>query len=123
MARITIYKNSVLASLMSFLSYFLLLIGVVAAVNGEILGGVALFLIGIGVGILASSISERKRFKTWKKQIEDKGLIPAIQTDVQTALAVYNTFPGKNALEYIRTLNPAAADIISAQLAAKKEKT
>lgn len=120
MARITIYKNSFLASAVSILGYLFVVCGIMAAFSGEIAGGILIALVGFGLAVLASSISEQKQFKTWKKQIEQKGLVPQIQASTQVAIQVYNTFPGTKALEYIRTLNPTAAQLISQQLAAKK---
>lgn len=120
MARITIYKNSILANLFNLLGYVLMLSGIAIALGGEIVPGIVLALIGFGSAVLASSISENKRFKSWKKEVEAKGYVPAIQSSVQVALQVYNTYPCTKALEYICTLNPEAARIISNQISAKK---
>ena len=121
MARVTIYKNSILASICSIFGYFLVMGGILAAFSGEILAGIIIALLGFGMAALAAAISENKRFKTWKKQVESKGYVPAIQANVQTAIQVYNTYPSTKTLEYIRTLNPRAAQMISEQLAAQKK--
>lgn len=121
MARVRIYKNSFLASALSILGYVFLATGIIAAFNGEIIGGIFVVAISIAMMFGAKSISENKQFKAWKKQVEEKGYVPGIRSSVSTAIQVYNTFPCTKTLEYIRTLNPAAAENIAQQLAAKKK--
>ena len=120
MARIPIYKNSILATLLSFVSYFCMLGGIMMLFDGEFLGFVVLFALGIGIGAVGSALSEWKRFRSFRKQLEKKGLIPQIQASTQLALQVYDAYPAPKTVEYIRTLNPAAAQILDQRLAAKK---
>ena len=120
MARITIYKNSFLATLVSICGYIGVVCGVMVMFEGDIAAGILMLAVGIGLAVWASKISQNKQFKTWKKQVEVKGLVPGVQSSVQTAIQVYNTNPSTKTLNYIRTLNPAAAENIAQQLAAKK---
>ena len=122
MARITIYKNSILASICSIFGYLLVIGGIMVAFGGEIFGGILVALMGFGLAVLASFISERKKAKTVLKKIKASGLEPQIRQNLQAAIQVYNACPGKPALEYIRSLNPSAAAYIEQQLAAKKKK-
>lgn len=121
MARIRIYKNSFLASALSILGYIFLVTGIIAAFNGEVVGGIFVVILSIAMMFAAKAISDNKQFKAWKKQVEEKGYVPKIQSSVEVAIQVYNTYPGTKTLAYIRTLNPAAADNIAQQLAAKKK--
>ena len=122
MARGTIYKTSVLASAVSIFGCGFMLMGIASAFSGQVVGGIIMALCGVGLSIWASEISENKRFKVWKKKVEEGGFVPAIQSNMKTAIDCYNTLPGKKTLAYIRTLNPAAADNIEQQLAAKQQK-
>jgi len=121
MARITVYTNSILASLCSILGYALALIGLIGAFSGGIAAGIILIVLGFGLSFLASAISKNKQFKQWKKQIERNGLVSVIQNNVTVAIQIYNNFPCKKSLEYIRSLNPLAADIIANCSTAKSE--
>lgn len=112
MARITIYKNSVLATIVSFLGYFGIAMGAVGLVDGEILVGMVCMLIGIGLMVVAGWISSYKAFRKWWKQVEKQGLIPEIQKSAETAVAVYRKNPEKRTLDKIRGLNPQAAAYI-----------
>jgi len=122
MARMKIYKNSVLASVVSIVGGLTLILGVTYAVQEEVLPGILIALAGFALYIWASVISDNKRFKTWKKTVEAKGLDDAARSSVQSAIQVYNTYPCDKTLKYIAALNPEAARNISAQLAAKKKK-
>ena len=121
MARITIYKNSVLATLMSLAGGFMVAMGVVGLFSQMYVPGVVMLLIGFVLSVWASSVSENKRFKQWKKNLALKGLVSEIQRSEATAFAAYNTCPSPQALAYIRTLNPAAADKIAQKLEAQKQ--
>lgn len=115
MARITIYKNSVGASICSIIGYMFFVIGVLTMLSESVTGGILLVLYGVGLTIGASVISKNKQFKTWKKQIETSGYVPLMQNSIQTAIQIYNTYPGKKTLNYIRSINPQAADLIEEQ--------
>lgn len=120
MARIPIYKNSFLASSCSILGYIIVIGGVVTAISEDIIGGIILIISGFVLMFLAKNISENKQFKKWKKQINRKGDISVIENSIQGAIQVFNTYPCKKSLEYIRTLNPQAAEFIDQELLAKK---
>lgn len=120
MARITIYKNSLLASACSLAGYGCVVGGVLAVFNGEIAGGIAIAAVGFGLAVLASAISEAKRFWSWKRQIKKKGLEPTIRSSTQAAIQVYNTYPCDRAMKYIAELNPAAGNYIRQNTVKKK---
>lgn len=121
MARITIYKNSFLASICSMLGYGIAVCGILVAIGENVIAGIVMIAWGMALSFLASSISERKKFSEWKKQIKKGGYTSVIQNSIQGAIQVYNTYPCKKSLEYIRTLNPQAAELIEQKLPAKKK--
>ena len=60
-----------------------------------------------------------------KRYYKRKRINEAIRYDsgnMQIAIKVYNAYPGKKSLDYIRSLNPAAAQLIDQQLAAQPGK-
>ena len=121
MARITVYKNSVLASVVSLCSYGMLALGVMSIMQSEFLMGAIALVIGFALGALGDTISANKRFKTWQADLEAKGLIAEIRQSQDAAIAAYNECAGPKALAYIRTLNPDAADSIERQQAIMKQ--
>lgn len=121
MARIQIYKNSILATLMSIFGYGVILMGGMLLLDKTYIEGVIMLILGVALKVWADSVSENKRLKVLKKDLEARGLVPEIRASVRTAIEVYNMLPSKKMLAYIRTLNPEAADNIAQQLAAKKK--
>ena len=81
MARIRIYTNSVLASIISLLGYGLVIVGIALLVSGEVTGGIVMLIIGILLAVWAAGISEKKQFKQWRKDLQAKGLEPRIASD------------------------------------------
>lgn len=63
MAKITVYKNSKFASFLSILGYLAIVIGIYAAFNEEIVGGIITVVIGVGLKVLGGFISKRKSKK------------------------------------------------------------
>ena len=120
MARITIYKNSILANIVNLCGYGIALSGIAALFEGVVVPGIVFIAIGVALIVWAANISENKVFRRWKKDVQAKGLEPLIRSNNQVALQIYNTYPCKNTLKYIQTLNPAAAQIIASQIAANK---
>ena len=121
MARITIYKNSFLASICSMCGYGIAVSGILVAIGENVIAGILMITWGVALSFLASVISERKKFSEWKKQVKKGGYTSVIQNNIQGAIQVYNTYPCKKSLEYIRTLNPQAAELIEQKLPAKKK--
>lgn len=112
MVKVTVYKNSFLASAISIMGYGVIALGAVALVNGDIPQGIASLLAGICLMAVAGQISSNKAFRTWWKQVEKQGLIPEIQKSAETAVEVYRKNPDKRTLKKIRSLNPPAAAYI-----------
>ena len=109
--RFTIYKHSILATIISIFSMLFLIIGVMLLFvepSSE--------FSGIGEKILAGKINENKKFSKWKKNIEKSGADLLISASVKDAVAAYNNCKGEKALEYIKTLNPQAGMIIDEEL-------
>ena len=131
MARVsyTSYQNSVLATILSFLSSIGMLGGVaLAAIGlfslefGMVAAGVLFFLIfGLGFTALAELLNKlATRSKWWKNQIRKTGLEARIPTSVQLCFDVYNAYPCPWTLEKIQALNPSGAEQIRQALANKQ---
>lgn len=110
------YKNSVLATIISFVSATVIVTGIYAAVDGE-LSGLALAVIGVPGMILAGWINNRASFRKWYKQ-RDPVVDDQVRVDRALAKELYTAMPNGAMLSYIRSLNPAAA----AELEASKKK-
>jgi hypothetical protein len=114
------YKNSFLASVVSIIGCAAILVGIYSIVDETIVEGVIAIVVGLALAIWGKQISENKAFKTWWKQVTDANLEPQIAQSVDVAIQVYNKNPQKRTLKKIAELNPAAAESIERQLAAKK---
>lgn len=128
MARITYYKNSFLASVISIISSILGMFGglmiAIAILDGafeNILPALLCLLIAFCGGALASGISEKKANEQWwNEQIRGKNLEERIENSVDFCFQVYNANPREWTLQQIEKLNPAAAAQIRQSLAAKQ---
>ena len=60
MAKVTKYKNSKFATVLSFIGYLMIVIGVYAVFNDEPVVGIIIAVLGIGVKVLAGYISKKK---------------------------------------------------------------
>ena len=63
MAKVTTYKNSKFATVLSFIGYLMIVGGVYAAFNDELVAGIIIAVLGIGVKVLAGYISKKKSQK------------------------------------------------------------
>lgn len=73
--------------------------------------------------LICFAVSAFYPFHHRKRYYKKKRINEAIRCDsgnMQIAIKVYNAYPGKKSLRYITALNPAAGQLISQQLAAKK---
>lgn len=130
MARIsyTVYKNSILATILGFLSRVFALFGFAMAIGGVmdgefgmLGGGAAFFVLGIGGTALAETINtHQSNVKWWKNTIVKQGWEAQIPSSVDVCFQVYNANPRQWTLNKIRELNPSAAAQIQQTLAAKK---
>ena len=89
MARITIYKNSILATLLSFLSYFAVVMGIMLAFDSEILGGILMVAVGIGIMALAAWVNSRATFRKWIKKLTKDGVIDVDKIDRKPDTPIY----------------------------------
>lgn len=114
------YKNSFLASVVSIIGCIAILAGIYGIAEETVAEGVVAIVVGLALAILGKHISENKSFKTWWKQVTDANLEPQIAQSLDIAIQIYNKNPQKRTLKKIAELNPAAAENIEKQLAAKK---
>lgn len=118
MARIyvNIYKNSVLASILSIVGTVFLLLNVGMFISELVKGSfdfakdfpvVILYtLIAILLLWLAKYISERKEFKQFVKYVKQNHLEQEIAGSIEAALKLYRAYPTKLVKKYITKLNP-----------------
>lgn len=121
MVKIPVYTNSILATLMSILGYLLMLGGFAMAFGGEILGGILLFLLGMGCAALGSVLSTLAQFRKWIRKLKKEGIIERAKQDNDLAIQIFQANPTKLTLRYIRKVNPAVGNYIDRQLATKKQ--
>lgn len=127
---IKIYK-SFFGTLLSIFSLFPLLLGVGALIGSFSSGDVFIIILGI-VGCivcfacyllfqyLAQTITEKKLFKKWTKELREKGVEAEIASSVDLALYVYNNNKSELTVKYIEKLNPQAGVIIRNHIAEQK---
>lgn len=116
----TIYKKSILATIVSAFGGLLMALGVGSIVSGLFLEGLPMLGIGFVMECWSFVINDNKKAKIWKKQMQEKGLEDQIRNSESFAIEMYNLCPNKRVLAYMRTMNPAAADNIARQIAANK---
>ena len=63
MPRIKTYKNSKLASALSFIGYCIIACACYAIFNDAVVGGIIALIVGFGVKFLAAFISKKKQTK------------------------------------------------------------
>lgn len=122
----TIYKNSVLATIISFLSGIFAVMGLLMAVMGVKEGQFALVgmgivmavVIGFGGNMLARKINDsRSNVKWWKNAVRKAGWEEKIPNSEEVCFKVYNANPNAWTLKKLQKLNPAAAEQIRQSLA------
>lgn len=69
MAKVTTYKNSKLATVVSVIGYLCIVGGVYALFNDEPVAGIIVVVLGIGFKVLAAYISQKKKERDAKKGI------------------------------------------------------
>ncbi len=131
MARVsyTVYKNSVLATIISFLSRMISAGGIMAAIMGvmngdfEFLGvGAVLFAVfGLGGTALAETVNTyQSNAKWWENAVRKQGWEAQIPNSLDVCFKVYNANPSQWTLNKIEKLSPSSAAQIRQALAAKK---
>lgn len=125
----TVYKNSVLATIISFVSRLTMVFGIFMAVEGLLEGEFSLLGVGLVIGvifgfggtILAEMINTyQSNVKWWKNAIKKQGFEERITSSVDLCFQVYNANPCQWTLNKIRGMNPEAAAQIQQALANKK---
>lgn len=118
---ITIYKKSALATLVSFCTVFFYAFALVALFSMQWVVLIICILGGIGTTAWAESINDKKIFKLWIKDLEQKGLRDIVVSSTEQAIALYNANPSKLTLKYIEKNNPYAGSIITLRIAERKK--
>ena len=100
-------------------------IGILFAASGigNVMGRMPLFGLGTIViafffGILAENDVEEKTMRHWKQGLDEDG----IRANLSEAVQAYNRNPCRRSVNYIRRLNPEAADYILRNAGKKKGK-
>ena len=116
MARVPvrIYKHSVLASVISVFGSIMAMSGVCLIFSVPV-GGIVCAVIGIAMLVLASSLADKKRFKMWVKDLEQKGILARLPASRDLCVRVYQANPQMRTVQMIAKYNPAVAqEILSA---------
>lgn len=120
--KITIFKNSFSATILSIASTIATVLGVEYLFSGEVKYALICFPLALAGMWLASNVSAQESFDQWLSDTRRKTNIDAfVRHSTANAMHAYNLAPGKPMLRYIRSLNPQAADIIKAELKKKKK--
>ena len=67
MAKVTVYKNSKLATVCNVIGYLMIVGGIYCLFNDEPVAGVIVLVLGIGMKLLSAFISKKKSEKDAKK--------------------------------------------------------
>lgn len=106
---IRIYKNSILATIVSIMGTAFALGGVYMIIEGDT-EAIPLVIIGVALMFGASAISKNKVFKTWVKGLKEKGILEQLPTNDALCRQVYQANPGKKTLALLEKYNPRMAD-------------
>ena len=60
----------------------------------------------------AKRIAEKESFGNWLSSLEAKGLLDSISSDTDLAVKLYKANPCQETLDYLRKVNPTAAEIV-----------
>ena len=112
---IKIYKHSVLASVISIFGSIMAMTGV-CLIFTEPVGGIVCTVIGIVMFALASSLADKKRFKMWAKDLEQKGILAQLSASRDLCVRVYQANPQMRTIQMIEKYNPAVAQEIRSVL-------
>lgn len=118
---ITIYKKSVLATLVSFCTVFFYAFALVSLFAKQWIVLIICIIGGIAFTAWAEHINDKKIFKLWIKDLEKKGVREIVASSTEQAIALYNANPGKMTLNYIKNVNPQAARLIALRLEERKK--
>ncbi len=118
------YPGCVLATILSFIGGIFCLLAVLALLmgilDGSFLDGVLLAALFFGAGILmqflARQLAEARHHARLRKTLKENGTQAQIVASQAAAEAVYNAYPNRRTLNYIQSLNPAAAASIRAKI-------
>ena len=119
---IIIYRNSVLATLVSIAGTILLILGLSAMFYDTWYTGLTLMTIGLGLMLGAYFMAKRVGFKKWIKQLKAKGVIDELPNSEALCIKLYQSNPCKRTLAFIHKCNTEAADYISKFIVTQKHR-
>lgn len=116
----TSYDHAPLATTVSFLGRtigtLMAVGGVMAVFSKEIVPGLVLAAVGIGIAVGAEALSEKlaehTQFKKWWKKVKKANLEPEIANSLNVAVDIFNKNPQQRTLNKIAALNPDAGEYI-----------
>ena len=117
---ITIYRNSILASIISIVGTICLVAGV-CLVFEETITGIVMAIFGGVFMLWAHCISENKAFRRWKKQLKTDGIIDMMPSSNDICMRVYYSNPCKKTIKFIGKYNSSVADELKSQMRRKKQ--
>lgn len=117
MHRYRYYRASKAATVFWWIRTIFVLSGIGNVTGRHPLLGLGTIIIGLLLEILAEDDVEKTLLQNWKKDLNEE----RIRANVFEAVRAYNQNPCRQSLNYIRTLNPEAANYIRRN-AGKKQK-
>ncbi len=111
---ITIYKSSILASIVGTLGSIFMICGPIVMLEESFSEGLIPMTIGLVFCIFAYWLGKRAEFRKWLKKLKKSGELNDISTSTESALKLYALNPCKRTLKYIKSKNKTAADYITA---------
>lgn len=117
MHRYRYYRASKAATVFWWVRTIFVLSGIGNVTGRHPLLGLGAIIIGLLLEILAEDDVEKTLLQNWKKDLNEE----RIRANVFEAVRAYNQNPCRQSLNYIRTLNPEAANYIRRN-AGKKQK-
>ena len=109
-----IYKNSILATIISMMGTAFAFGGVYMIIDGETSGAALLIIFGVALMFGAAAISKNKVFKVWVKSLKSKGILEQLSTNDALCRQVYQANPIKRTVRLIEKYNPRMADELRA---------
>ena len=111
------YKASKTATVLYWVRYIFYASGLGNVPGQHPLLGLVTIFIGLLLAILAEENVEKTLMHNWKQGLDNE----RIRSDIVEAVQAYNDNPCRLSLNYIRALNPAAADYICQNTGKKKK--
>ena len=105
----TTYTYSPEATKKSTLGTILIAVGIPTLFAGI---GIVLIIIGVVMKLRAKSTAEKESFSNWIRSLEEKGVLNNISEDTALGVELYRANPCQDTLDYLRKVNPKAAELV-----------